>query len=827
MTRETPLRAGFARFVALAMAMAVAAFGLTPLALSGPAAGAEGDVGTRGFRYGSPVSTSNPNDAPTASKPQSKLWYVESTNTWWGVLLNNAKDAHHIYRFDAARDEWVDTGTLVDSREKARVDVLWDGRHVYVVSARTSRTAADAIQFRRFTYDDSTGTYTRDAALDDTLNTIGVEAAVIAKDSTGRLWVTYTNVRSLTDGTNTHEVRVVVGSNLGESWGNPMALPGIPESTGLADDDISSVVAHGGKISVVWSKQDPTRPTGPSESAFYVAEHADSEPAGTGWILQNIAKGIDLADDHVNLSVDGDGAGRVFLVVKTGADHNEPIDPAAALVQLWVLENGLWSHYTHSTVADDMTRPIVVVDRDNGLLRVFATHTTDGGPIYEKTVPLAGPYNFQAGKGTPFITLASDTHTNNATTTKQNVTRGSGLLVLASDQATGFYAHNSASVPVPDPTASFTAEPVNGVYPLEVAFANTSTSATGYSWDFGDGEKSALASPGSHTYDEPGEYTVTLTATNRSGASSTATATVTVHYPDLTADFSASAGGSLAPTTLAFKDSSSGDPTEWSWSFGDGGTSTEQNPRHEYPRAGDYEVTLTASNPEKSATVTKTVTVARASGPTVTMSSPSRTYTTGRWVGAAWKASSTGLPAVSYEVRRSEATQEAGFTSYQPWRTDTTSTSAGFRGAPGETYCFKARGTDRFGTTGPWSAVRCTAVPLDERSMAVAGSWRKAASAGSYLGTVMRSTAKGSALSEVVSAKRIGLIVTKAPGGGKVAVYRGRTLVKRISLASDSVRKRVFVPVASYERQTRASFRVVVLSSGRQVVVDGLAVSRR
>lgn len=744
MTRNTPLRAGLVRFVA--MAMAVATFGLTPLALSGPAAGAEGDVGTRGFRYGSPVSTSNPNDAPTASKPQSKLWYVESTNTWWGVLLDDASNAHHIYRFDAVSDSWVDTGTLVDSREKARVDVLWDGQHVYVVSARTSRTAADAIQFRRFTYDESTGTYTRDAALDDTLNTIGVEAAVIAKDSTGRLWVTYTNVRSLTDGTNTYEVRVIVGSNQGESWGNPMALPGIPESTGLADDDISSVVAHGGKISVVWSKQDPTLPTGPSESAFYVAEHADSDPSGTGWTLQNIAKGIDLADDHVNLSVDGDGSGRVFLVVKTGADHNEPIDPAAALVQLWVLENGRWSHYTHTTVADNMTRPIVVVDRDNGLLRVFATHTTDGGTIYQKTVPLAGPYGFTEGKGTPFIQLASDTHTNNATTTKQNVTRGSGLLVLASDQVTGYYAHNSASVPVPDPTASFTAEPVDGVNPLEVSFTNTSTSATGYSWNFGDGEESALASPGSHTYDEPGEYTITLTATNRSGASSTAT---------------------------------------------------------------------------------DTVTVAPAGGPTVAMSSPSRTYTTSRWVGTAWKATSTGLPAVSYEVRRSEATQEAGFTSYQPWQTATTSTSAGFRGVPGETYCFKARGTDRFGNTGPWSAVRCTAVPLDERSMAVAGSWRKAASAGSYLGTVMRSTAKGAALTEVISAKRIGLVVTKAPGSGKVAVYRGRTLVKRISLASDSVRKRVFVPVASYERQTRASFRVVVLSSGRWVVVDGLAVSRR
>jgi PKD domain-containing protein len=57
------------------------------------------------------------------------------------------------------------------------------------------------------------------------------------------------------------------------------------------------------------------------------------------------------------------------------------------------------------------------------------------------------------------------------------------------------------------------------------------------------------------------------------------------------ASFSVAVSGLQA----AFSDTSSGDPTAWSWDFGDGATSTVQNPTHRYA-PGSYTVTLTASN---------------------------------------------------------------------------------------------------------------------------------------------------------------------------------------------------------------------------------------
>lgn len=50
------------------------------------------------------------------------------------------------------------------------------------------------------------------------------------------------------------------------------------------------------------------------------------------------------------------------------------------------------------------------------------------------------------------------------------------------------------------------------------------------------------------------------------------------------------------PLTVTFTDSSTGTPTVWSWDFGDGNTSTTQNPSNEYVDIGDYTVALTVSN---------------------------------------------------------------------------------------------------------------------------------------------------------------------------------------------------------------------------------------
>jgi PKD repeat protein/C1A family cysteine protease len=62
------------------------------------------------------------------------------------------------------------------------------------------------------------------------------------------------------------------------------------------------------------------------------------------------------------------------------------------------------------------------------------------------------------------------------------------------------------------------------------------------------------------------------------------------------AAFSANPLSGAAPLTVAFTDQSTGGPTSWAWTFGDGGISTEQNPSHIYPAVGTYTVKLTVTN---------------------------------------------------------------------------------------------------------------------------------------------------------------------------------------------------------------------------------------
>lgn len=74
-----------------------------------------------------------------------------------------------------------------------------------------------------------------------------------------------------------------------------------------------------------------------------------------------------------------------------------------------------------------------------------------------------------------------------------------------------------------------------------------------------------------------------------------------------TADFAGTPVSGEYPLEVQFSDLSAGDPTGWSWNFGDGsGLSTAQNPAHTYNAAGTFTVSLTATNAQGSDTATKT-----------------------------------------------------------------------------------------------------------------------------------------------------------------------------------------------------------------------------
>ena len=151
------------------------------------------------------------------------------------------------------------------------------------------------------------------------------------------------------------------------------------------------------------------------------------------------------------------------------------------------------------------------------------------------------------------------------------------------------------------PVAGFTSSANDAT----VDFTNTSTNATTYSWDFGDGNDSTEENP-SHTYDEDGTYTVILTATNECGSVTTEETVVIVTPP--TAGFSADVTSGCADLTVEFSDESTANATSWLWTFDGGspGSSTEQNPTVVYNTAGTYTVTLEVTNSAGSSTVTET-----------------------------------------------------------------------------------------------------------------------------------------------------------------------------------------------------------------------------
>jgi len=149
------------------------------------------------------------------------------------------------------------------------------------------------------------------------------------------------------------------------------------------------------------------------------------------------------------------------------------------------------------------------------------------------------------------------------------------------------------------PVASFTFTPTSGVAPLSVQFTDTSTGdPSRWLWSFGDGTTSNERNP-SHTFGEARSYEVVLQVENALGSSDVSQALVVGE--SLAADFTFQPRQGDAPFIVDFQDRSSGNPAAWEWNFGDGETSTEQNPSHLYtiPKPDGYTVTLRISRDDQ------------------------------------------------------------------------------------------------------------------------------------------------------------------------------------------------------------------------------------
>ena len=169
-------------------------------------------------------------------------------------------------------------------------------------------------------------------------------------------------------------------------------------------------------------------------------------------------------------------------------------------------------------------------------------------------------------------------------------------LTASNPDLTNSRTRNQYITVVDIPRADFTADKTEGGAPLNVNFIDKSIgSPTSWQWNFGDGTISTETNP-VHPYTTPGRFTVILKVSNANGQDSTSRADFIVTTPAPVADFRADRQEGKAPFVVHFIDTSKGNPTSWSWEFGDGTGSDEQNPHHIYMEEGAYDVRLTVTN---------------------------------------------------------------------------------------------------------------------------------------------------------------------------------------------------------------------------------------
>jgi hypothetical protein len=391
--------------------------GVAALALPGIA---RADTGFQGPSY--PSGSSGP---PTTSKPESKLWWNDGF--WWASMFDGS-GAYHIFRLKLRAQRWVDTGVVIDTRDSTRQDVLSTGSRLFVASHKYQPVTAedptpqpdDAMRLYRFSYNAAQNRYTLQGQ--HPIDPQRAEALVIDRDSDGFLWATWVQQSG-----GQHHVFVArttgncVGGAIGNcAWGAPIQLANV------GADDISSVIRFGGnKIGVMWSD------TPASQMLFSV--HDDGQPNNSGaWSSPEVViGGAKRAEDHINLKADG--AGRVYAVTKT--KFTSAANPGTMVHRRSTTGN--WSSRTVSVASFRGTRPIILLDQQHNAIRVFESH---GGTVYMKKSRL-GSISFPTHRAGTVVLRDNGSSVGDATSTKQNISNATRLIVLATNHRTKRYWH--------------------------------------------------------------------------------------------------------------------------------------------------------------------------------------------------------------------------------------------------------------------------------------------------------------------------------------------------------------------------------------------------
>jgi hypothetical protein len=219
--------------------------------------------------------------------------------------------------------------------------------------------------------------------------------------------------------------------------------------------------------------------------------------------------------------------------------------------------------------------------------------------------------------------------------------------------------------------------------------------------------------------------------------------------------------------------------------------------------------------------------------PTATLAAPTAAFTLGGSMQVRWTGSDPdgGSGVGSYNLRLRTATRTTGFTPFQQPKALQGLTSAPTNVAvkPGTTVCFEVQAVDRAGNKSTFSAPRCTARPVDDRALtASTGSkgWARRNNAHFWNGTYSTTTKKNASLALAgVHLDRVGIVAATCATCGKVAILVKGHQIGTIDLHSTATRHQVVLALPKFTART-GSVTVKVLSSGKTVSIDGLAISR-
>jgi len=433
---------------------------------------------------------------------------------------------------------------------------------------------------------------------------------VCPRSDTNQIYNNYFNDTNMTirNGIgNTYNTKKTTGTNIvggpyigGNFWGKPDST-GFSNTATDADGDGISDSAYKNITGSIYSDNLPLVTASKSGTLKPVAAFSASPTSGnaplnviftdsstgspTSW-KWNFGDGATSTEQNPAHTYSTQGNYTVALTVSNSAGNNT------------VTKTG------YITVGTTSSKPVVSFWGSprigNAPLSVTFKDNTSGSPT---------AWNWSFGDGT-FSTVQNPKHTYSAAgnyIVKLTATNAAGNSTLTKWNYIIVTGTSSQT-----PTAAFSASPSSGNTPLSVTFTDSSTgSPTAWNWNFGDGTSSAVQNP-VHTYSTAGSYSVTLEVSNSAGSNTTTkssyikvTANSTTNATIPVVSFWGSRTSGTAPLTVTFTDASTNTPTAWNWNFGDGNYSTVQKPRHTYSKAGNYSVTLKASNAAGTGTKTR------------------------------------------------------------------------------------------------------------------------------------------------------------------------------------------------------------------------------